>query len=77
MPIASLRGGVRRRSLLQAGLAVGVSQIASPFVLTARAADAVGLGQSWLGSIRTVPYDRMADGRQMNPDLMRAPRLRI
>jgi branched-chain amino acid transport system substrate-binding protein len=44
MPIASLRGGVPRRRLLQAGLVVGVSQVASPFVSRARAADAVKIG---------------------------------
>src|SRR5450432_1858834 len=44
MPITSLSGGVRRRSLLHAGLVAGVSQIARPFVLTARAADAVKIG---------------------------------
>jgi branched-chain amino acid transport system substrate-binding protein len=44
MSIASLRGGVPRRRLLQAGLVVGVSQIASPFVLRARAAGAVKIG---------------------------------
>src|SRR5260370_9523040 len=44
MLIASLKGGVPRRRLLQAGIVLGVSQVASPFVLRARAADAVKIG---------------------------------
>ena len=36
--------GVGRRTLLKAGLAVGVLQVASPFVLRARAADVVKIG---------------------------------
>jgi branched-chain amino acid transport system substrate-binding protein len=44
MLIASLRGGVSRRRLLQTGLVVGASQVVSPFVLRARAADAVKIG---------------------------------
>jgi branched-chain amino acid transport system substrate-binding protein len=35
---------IRRRTLLSAGLAAGVLQVASPFVLRARAADAVKIG---------------------------------
>jgi branched-chain amino acid transport system substrate-binding protein len=42
--ITSLRGGVGRRGLLKAGLVVGVAQVASPFVLRARAADSVKIG---------------------------------
>jgi branched-chain amino acid transport system substrate-binding protein len=44
MTVASLRGGVRRRSLLQAGLVVGAAQIAAPFVRGARAADTIKIG---------------------------------
>ena len=44
MSVIGSRGGVRRRSLLQAGLVVGAAQIASPFVLRARAADAIKIG---------------------------------
>jgi branched-chain amino acid transport system substrate-binding protein len=36
--------GIHRRALLRAGLAVGVSQVAAPFVLRARAADVVKIG---------------------------------
>jgi branched-chain amino acid transport system substrate-binding protein len=36
--------GIRRRTLLKSGLALGVSQVASPFVLRARAADVVKIG---------------------------------
>src|SRR5208337_5365975 len=35
---------IRRRTLLKSGLALGVSQVTSPFVLRARAADAVKIG---------------------------------
>jgi branched-chain amino acid transport system substrate-binding protein len=42
--ITSLRGGVGRRGLLKAGLVVGAAQVASPFVLRARAADSVKIG---------------------------------
>ncbi|MGA2792100.1 MAG: ABC transporter substrate-binding protein [Roseiarcus sp.] len=44
MSITSSRGGVGRRGLLKAGLVVGAAQLASPFVLRARAADAVKIG---------------------------------
>ena len=44
MPISGSSFGVRRRAFLGAGLAVGALQIASPFVRTARAADAVTIG---------------------------------
>ncbi len=44
MSITSLRGGVGRRGLLKAGLVVGAAQVASPFVLRARAADSVKIG---------------------------------
>jgi branched-chain amino acid transport system substrate-binding protein len=37
-------GGIGRRGLLKAGLAAGVLQVASPFVLRARAADVVKIG---------------------------------
>ena len=43
MPIRS-EVGIRRRTLLKAGLAAGVLQVASPFVLRARAADVVKIG---------------------------------
>ena len=35
---------IGRRKLLQAGLVLGASQVASPFVLRARAADSVKIG---------------------------------
>ena len=38
------RGGIGRRGLLKAGLVVGAAQVASPFVLRARAADVVKIG---------------------------------
>jgi branched-chain amino acid transport system substrate-binding protein len=41
MPISKSAVRIRRRTLLKAGLAVGVLQVASPFVLRARTADAV------------------------------------
>ncbi|MGA2794209.1 MAG: hypothetical protein ABSE69_11865 [Roseiarcus sp.] len=44
MSFAGSTGGVGRRDLLKAGLVVGVSQLASPFVLRAHAADAVKIG---------------------------------
>ena len=44
MSISRSGGGIRRRTLLKAGLAVGVLQVASPFVVRARAADAVKIG---------------------------------
>jgi len=37
-------GGIGRRDLLKAGLVIGAAQVASPFVLRARAADAVKIG---------------------------------
>ena len=40
----SLMPPIGRRKLLQAGLAVGAAQLASPFVLRARAADSVKIG---------------------------------
>jgi branched-chain amino acid transport system substrate-binding protein len=42
--LAISRGGFHRRSLLKAGLAVGISQVASPFILRARAAEVVKIG---------------------------------
>jgi branched-chain amino acid transport system substrate-binding protein len=44
MSISRPASGIRRRTLLKAGLAVGVLQVASPFVLRARAADALKIG---------------------------------
>ena len=44
MPISGSSFGVRRRAFLGAGLAVGALQVFSPFVRTARAADAVKIG---------------------------------
>ena len=44
MSLAISRGGFHRRSLLKAGLAVGISQVASPFILRARAAEVVKIG---------------------------------
>ena len=44
MSISRSQVGIRRRTLLNAGLAAGVLQVASPFVLRARAADAVKIG---------------------------------
>ena len=44
MPINGSSFGVRRRAFLGAGLAVGALQVFSPFVRTARAADAVKIG---------------------------------
>ena len=44
MSTTSLRGGVGRRGLLKAGLVIGAAQVASPFVLRARAADVVKIG---------------------------------
>ena len=37
-------GGFDRRKLIQAGLVLGAAQVASPFVLRARAADTVKIG---------------------------------
>lgn len=36
--------GIRRRTLIKAGLAFGAAQVTSPFVLRARAADVVKIG---------------------------------
>jgi branched-chain amino acid transport system substrate-binding protein len=44
MSISRSKVGIRRRTLLKSGLAVGVLQVASPFVLRARAADALKIG---------------------------------
>jgi branched-chain amino acid transport system substrate-binding protein len=44
MPINGSSFGVRRRAFLGAGLAAGALQVFSPFVRTARAADAVKIG---------------------------------
>jgi branched-chain amino acid transport system substrate-binding protein len=44
MPISRSSIRIRRRTFLGAGLAVGVTRFASPFVLTARAAEAVRIG---------------------------------
>jgi branched-chain amino acid transport system substrate-binding protein len=40
----SVTGGVGRRGLLKAGLLIGAAQVASPFVLRARAADSIKIG---------------------------------
>ena len=42
--IANASGGIGRRGLLKAGLAVGASQVTSPFVTRVRAADIVKVG---------------------------------
>jgi len=42
--IAIFSGGIRRRGLLKAGLIIGAAQVASPFVLRARAADTIKIG---------------------------------
>jgi branched-chain amino acid transport system substrate-binding protein len=44
MSIAGSSGGLRRRTLLKASLVLGAAQVASPFVLRARAADVVKIG---------------------------------
>ena len=44
MSLTTSGNGLRRRSLLKAGLAVGISQVTSPFVLRARAAEVVKIG---------------------------------
>ena len=44
MVVSGSGGGIGRRGLLKAGLAAGVLQVASPFVLRARAADVVKIG---------------------------------
>ncbi len=44
MPKFSSPAGVSRRGLLKAGLALATVQISSPFVIRARAADAVRIG---------------------------------
>ena len=44
MPIPNWRAGIDRRKLVKAGATLAVAQIASPFVIRARAADAVKLG---------------------------------
>ena len=44
MSISRSGVAIRRRTLLKAGLTVGVVQVASPFILRARAADAVKIG---------------------------------
>ena len=44
MSISRSAVGIRRRTLLKSGLAIGVLQVASPFVLRARAADVVKIG---------------------------------
>ena len=44
MSIAPSSGGIRRRNLLKAGLAVGAAQMTRPFVLRARSADVVRIG---------------------------------
>ena len=44
MSISRSAAGIRRRTLLKASLAVGVLQVASPFVFRARAADVVKIG---------------------------------
>jgi branched-chain amino acid transport system substrate-binding protein len=42
--ITNVRGAVGRRNFLKAGLILGAAQVASPFVLRARAADSVKIG---------------------------------
>src|SRR5271170_3064458 len=44
MSKSGVGGRVGRRALLKAGLAIGATQIASPFVLRARAAETVKIG---------------------------------
>jgi branched-chain amino acid transport system substrate-binding protein len=44
MPISGSTFRIHRRAFLGAGLAAGVSRFASPFVITARAADIVKIG---------------------------------
>jgi branched-chain amino acid transport system substrate-binding protein len=44
MPMSKSGTAIRRRTLLKAGLAIGVLQVASPFVLRTRAADVVKIG---------------------------------
>jgi branched-chain amino acid transport system substrate-binding protein len=44
MPKAKLRIAVSRRALLKSGVALAISQVATPFVRRARAADAVRIG---------------------------------
>jgi branched-chain amino acid transport system substrate-binding protein len=44
LPKSNWRGGIDRRRLIKSGLALGAVQFASPFVLRARAADAVRIG---------------------------------
>jgi branched-chain amino acid transport system substrate-binding protein len=44
MSISRSGVGIRRRALLKAGLAVGISQVTSPFIRPARAADIVKIG---------------------------------
>src|SRR4029077_13280486 len=53
MPLNGSSFGVRRRAFLGAGLAAGALQVFSPFVRTARAADAVAIG---LDNPLTGPY---------------------
>ena len=44
MPISRSSFTIRRRTFLGAGLAAGVSRLAGPFIITARAADIVKIG---------------------------------
>jgi len=44
VPKSTSRGGVDRRSLVKSGLILAAAQVASPFVIRARAADAVRIG---------------------------------
>jgi branched-chain amino acid transport system substrate-binding protein len=44
MPVSGSSFPIRRRTLLGAGLALGMSRLASPFVKTARAADVIKIG---------------------------------
>ncbi len=44
LPKTYWRAGVDRRALVKSGLALGAAQFASPFVISARAADAVRIG---------------------------------
>ena len=44
MPKSNWRAGVNRRTLVKSGAALAAVQFASPFVIRARAADAVKIG---------------------------------
>ncbi len=44
MPRSNSRVGMDRRGLVKSGLVLAAAQIASPFVMRARAADAIKIG---------------------------------